>query len=218
MIECLKYALTGECPPGSDRGKNFVHDPKIFGLADVLGQIKLEVRNVQGNRLSICRSMKLGMKRNKISFETLDATLNYMNDDDKKGSESISKRCADVDLVMSQFMGVSKAIINNVLFCHQEDSSWPLDEPKKLKEKFDAIFGITEYNRALDRIIKMRKDEMEQLKVKGNSVYCPILRFSYNDFAGFAFRIRLAICRALEARNGGKICELTKIPTESSKY
>ncbi|XP_023303627.2 DNA repair protein RAD50 [Lucilia cuprina] len=166
VIECLKYALTGECPPGSDRGKNFVHDPKIFSLTDVLGQIKLEVRNVQGARLSICRSMKLGMKRNKITFETLDATINYLNDDDKKGSESISKRCADVDLVMSQFMGVSKAIINNVLFCHQEDSSWPLDEAKKLKEKFDAIFGITEYNKALDRIIKMRKEEMEQLKIK----------------------------------------------------
>lgn len=167
VIECLKYALTGECPPGSDRGKNFVHDPKIFNLTDVLGQIKLEVRNVQGARLSICRSMKLGMKRNKITFETLDATLNYLNDDGNKGAESISKRCADVDLVMSQFMGVSKAIINNVLFCHQEDSSWPLDEAKKLKEKFDAIFGITEYNKALDRIIKMRKEEMEQLKVKG---------------------------------------------------
>lgn len=167
VIECLKYALTGECPPGSDRGKNFVHDPKIFNLTDVLGQIKLEVRNVQGARLSICRSMKLGMKRNKITFETLDATLNYINDGgDKKGSESISKRNVDVDLVMSQFMGVSKAIINNVLFCHQEDSSWPLDEAKKLKEKFDAIFGITEYNKALDRIIKMRKEENEQLKVK----------------------------------------------------
>lgn len=167
IIECLKYALTGEFPPGSDRGKNFVHDPKISNLTDVFGQIKLEVRNVQGARLSICRSMKLGMKRNKITFETLDATLNYLNNDDKTRSESISKRCADVDLVMSQFMGVSKAIINNVLFCHQEDSSWPLDEPKKLKEKFDAIFGISEYNKALDRIIKMRKEEMEELKVKG---------------------------------------------------
>lgn len=166
VIECLKYALTGECPPGSDRGKNFVHDPKIFGLTDALGQIKLEVRNIQGQRLSICRSMKVGMKRGKSTFETLDATLNYLNDG--AGSvDSISKRCVDVDVVMTQFMGVSKAIINNVLFCHQEDSSWPLDEPKKLKEKFDAIFGISEYNKALDRIIKMRKEEMEELKVKG---------------------------------------------------
>ncbi|CAD7012324.1 unnamed protein product [Ceratitis capitata] len=46
-------------------------------------------------------------------------------------------------------MGVSKAIINNVLFCHQEDSNWPLDESKKLKDKFDAIF-----------------EEVDKLKVK----------------------------------------------------
>lgn len=182
VIECLKYALTGECPPGSDRGKNFVHDPKIFSLTDVLGQIKLEVRNVQGARLSICRSMKLGLRRGKTSFETLDATLNYLNDDGdgKKASESISKRCVDVDLVMSQFMGVSKAIINNVLLCHQEDSSWPLDEPKKLKEKFDAIFGISEYNKALDRIIKMRKEELDTLKVKGNQT-CYLIQQNTQD-------------------------------------
>uniref|UniRef100_A0A1B0FGD5 Rad50/SbcC-type AAA domain-containing protein n=1 Tax=Glossina morsitans morsitans TaxID=37546 RepID=A0A1B0FGD5_GLOMM len=166
IIECLKYALTGECPPGSDRGKNFIHDPKIFSLSDALGQIKLEVRNIQGIRLSICRSMKVGMKRGKSSFETLDATLNYLDDGRTRGGDSISKRCVDVDQAMSQFMGVSKAIINNVLFCHQEDSNWPLDEPKKLKEKFDAIFGITEYNKALDRLIKMRKEETAALKIK----------------------------------------------------
>uniref|UniRef100_A0A1A9V356 Zinc-hook domain-containing protein n=1 Tax=Glossina austeni TaxID=7395 RepID=A0A1A9V356_GLOAU len=166
IIECLKYALTGECPPGSDRGKNFIHDPKIFSLSDALGQIKLEVRNIQGTRLSICRSMKVGMKRGKSSFETLDATLNYLDDGRTRGGDSISKRCVDVDQAMSQFMGVSKAIINNVLFCHQEDSNWPLDEPKKLKEKFDAIFGITEYNKALDRLIKMRKEETAALKIK----------------------------------------------------
>lgn len=170
IIECLKYALTGECPPGSDRGKNFIHDPKIFSLSDALGQIKLEVRNIQGIRLSICRSMKVGMKRGKSCFETLDATLNYLDDGRTRGGDSISKRCVDVDQAMSQFMGVSKAIINNVLFCHQEDSNWPLDEPKKLKEKFDAIFGITEYNKALDRLIKMRKEETAALKIKGQFV------------------------------------------------
>ncbi|XP_065361714.1 DNA repair protein RAD50 [Calliphora vicina] len=212
VIECLKYALTGECPPGSDRGKNFIHDPKIFSLTDVLGQIKLEVRNVQGARLSICRSMKLGLKRNKITFETLDATLNYLNDDDKKSSESISKRCADVDLVMSQFMGVSKAIINNVLFCHQEDSSWPLDEPKKLKEKFDAIFGITEYNKALDRIIKMRKDEMEQLKIKESD-----LRFVEHlkqEMEGKSLGLQKYQQKAKTIDDNCKLCEEEMAPIE----
>lgn len=61
---------------------------------------------------------------------------------------------------------MSKAIINNVIFCHQEDASWPLDESKKLKEKFDAIFGTTEYNRAVDKIIKMAKGYNDEIKSK----------------------------------------------------
>lgn len=29
IIECIKYALTGELPPGSDKGINFGHNPKV---------------------------------------------------------------------------------------------------------------------------------------------------------------------------------------------
>ncbi|KAH8376220.1 hypothetical protein KR200_003386 [Drosophila serrata] len=168
VIECLKYALTGECPPGSDRGRSFVHDPKIFGLSESLAQIKMQVRDKRGAQVSICRTMKVSNKRGKATFETLDSTINFLTgagQSKRDNQDSLSGRTADIDLAISDFMGVSKAIINNVLLCHQEDSSWPLDEAKKLKEKFDAIFGITEYNKALDKIIKMRKEAMDELKV-----------------------------------------------------
>ncbi|XP_017054346.1 DNA repair protein RAD50 [Drosophila ficusphila] len=168
IIECLKYALTGECPPGSDRGKSFVHDPKIFGLNECLAQIKMQVRDKRGAQVSICRTMKVSNKRNKVSFETMDSTINFLTgagQSKRDNQDSLSGRTVDIDVAISDFMGVSKAIINNVLFCHQEDSSWPLDEAKKLKEKFDAIFGITEYNKALDKIIKMRKAAVDELKV-----------------------------------------------------
>ncbi|XP_016990537.1 DNA repair protein RAD50 [Drosophila rhopaloa] len=168
VIECLKYALTGECPPGSDRGKSFVHDPKIFGLNESLAQIKMQVRDKRGAQVSICRTMKVSNKRNKVSFETMDSTINFLSgagQSKRESHDSLSGRTVDIDVAISDFMGVSKAIINNVLFCHQEDSSWPLDEAKKLKEKFDAIFGITEYNKALDKIIKLRKEAVEELKI-----------------------------------------------------
>ncbi|XP_030560442.1 DNA repair protein RAD50 [Drosophila novamexicana] len=169
IIECLKYALTGECPPGSDSGKSFVHDPKIFGKKESLAQVKLQVRDRRDMCLSICRSMKVSIVRGKPTFKTIDSTLNFLGSDGKpakaNSQESLSFRGINTDVAVSDFMGVSKAIINSVLFCHQEDASWPLDEAKKLKEKFDAIFGITEYNKALDRIIKLRKTAMEELKV-----------------------------------------------------
>ncbi|KAK2703285.1 hypothetical protein QYM36_018202 [Artemia franciscana] len=37
---------------------------------------------------------------------------------------SIGKKCADIDAEVVDSLGVSKAILNNVIFCHQEDSCW----------------------------------------------------------------------------------------------
>lgn len=42
-------------------------------------------------------------------------------------------------------MGVSKPIIEHVIFCHQETSNWPLTEGTKVKARFDEIFAATRY-------------------------------------------------------------------------
>lgn len=108
-------------------------------------------------RKTVIRSMKLDVgKAGKSKFSTLDSTI-ATEDPVKNTRDDISGRVEDINNNMCEFMGVSRAIINNVIFCHQEDSNWPLDEGKKLKEKFDAIFGTTEYNKAIERIIKIRK-------------------------------------------------------------
>jgi DNA repair protein RAD50 len=41
IIECLKYATTGELPPNS-KGGAFIHDPKLCGEKEVLAQVKLK--------------------------------------------------------------------------------------------------------------------------------------------------------------------------------
>lgn len=56
---------------------------------------------------------------------------------------SLSSKCAEIDREMISALGVSKPVLNNVIFCHQEDSNWPLSEGKALKEKFDSIFAAT---------------------------------------------------------------------------
>lgn len=168
VIECLKYALIGELPPGSSKGQSFVHDPKIANVSESLGQVKLEVKNGDGDKVTVCRSMKCSVTKRGtggLKFETLDSTIHVTLNGKK---ESVSKRCVDTNTEMAHVMGVPKAIINNVLFCHQEDSNWPLDEAKKLKERFDDIFGTTEYNKAIDKILKARKSYEAKAKEKGN--------------------------------------------------
>ena len=57
----------------------------------------------------------------------------------------ISTKCAEMDSEIPQLLGVSKAVLENVIFCHQEDSYWPLAEPAALKKKFDDIFEATRH-------------------------------------------------------------------------
>lgn len=56
---------------------------------------------------------------------------------------SLSSKCAEIDREMITALGVSKAVLNHVIFCHQEESNWPLSEGKALKQKFDDIFSAT---------------------------------------------------------------------------
>ncbi|KAF4714271.1 DNA repair protein rad50, partial [Perkinsus olseni] len=56
-------------------------------------------------------------------------------------TQTITKKCADMDVLIPQLMGVPKAVLESVIFCHQEDSNWPLSDKAALKKKFDDIFG-----------------------------------------------------------------------------
>ena len=54
-------------------------------------------------------------------------------------------------------MGVSKALLEHVIFCHQEESDWPLQGDKILKAHFDEIFSATKYTKALEALHKEKK-------------------------------------------------------------
>lgn len=82
----------------------------------------------------------------------------------KRGT--ISTKCAEMDAEMPMLLGVSKAVLENVIFCHQEDSYWPLAEASVLKKKFDDIFEATKYTKALDSIKNLRKERMADQKVE----------------------------------------------------
>jgi DNA repair protein RAD50 len=56
---------------------------------------------------------------------------------------SLTSRCAEIDEELPHHLGVSLPILEHVIFCHQEDSYWPLGESASLKKKFDEIFAAT---------------------------------------------------------------------------
>lgn len=102
-----------------------------------------------------------------MQMKSEDSTL-LMNVDGKE--VSLSKRKDEATEHMCRVMGVSKAIINYVLFCHQEESDWPLWTDQDVMNRFDKIFGTTEYNTALEKLRKKRKELESEVKDKSKCV------------------------------------------------
>lgn len=112
------------------------------------------MKNSSGIETTISRSARVTKKNGKFQFRSLDATITLS----QNGKEiSSSKRNIDATDDMCTVMGVSKAILSHVLFCHQEEANWPLGTDLELMTKFDQIFGTSNYNDALDRMRAIRK-------------------------------------------------------------
>ena len=74
IIECLKYATTGDQPPNT-RGGAFVHDPKMANEKEVKAQVKLRFYAANGARMLAVRNMSVTMKKTALSFKTLENIL-----------------------------------------------------------------------------------------------------------------------------------------------
>ncbi|EFW98801.1 DNA repair protein rad50 [Grosmannia clavigera kw1407] len=168
IIETLKYATTGEQPPNS-KGGAFIHDPKLCGEKEVLAQVKLSFRSTVGQKLVVTRSLQLTMKKTQRSMKTLDGSLVIYNNGERTG---LSTKVGELDDLVPNYLGVSPAILDAVIFCHQDESLWPMSEPAALKKKFDEIFEAMKYTKAIDNLKVVRKkqgEELQKLKILESS-------------------------------------------------
>ncbi|KAG0229404.1 DNA repair protein rad50 [Actinomortierella wolfii] len=164
IIEALRYATTGEWPPNSKNGASFVNDPKMSGSPSVKAQVKLQFSNVNQREMIVTRSVSVSTTKKGQSLKTLETVL-AMQDPVTGRQQSVSSKCAEIDTELPLNLGVSHAILDNVIFCHQEDSYWPMSEPAALKKKFDEIFASTKYTNVLDNISKYRKTQTTDIQV-----------------------------------------------------
>ncbi|XP_012255537.2 DNA repair protein RAD50 [Athalia rosae] len=167
IIECLKYATTGEFPPGSTgggRANSFIHDPLLTNESSVRALVKAEIVDIRGEQVTVSRRLECTQQKYGKKFQTLDSALSRI--DPATGEKiAISHRCADIDSEMELALGVSKPILNYVIFCHQEESTWPLEDGKKLKERFDQIFDSEKYNKALEKARQISKKLQIEIRV-----------------------------------------------------
>lgn len=166
IIECLKYATTGDLPPNS-KGGAFVIDPEIVSRNNVTAQVKLAFKDVNGRSMITTRSMQLTKKRNTSkaggnTFKTLEGQLAIIQQGNK---QTLSTKNAELDSRIPIHLGASKAILDYVIFCHQDDSLWPLSEASVLKKRFDEIFEASKFTKVLDNLKDIRKEMTTDIRL-----------------------------------------------------
>jgi len=106
--------------------------------------------------------MQLQVKTKSRTFKTLEGSLLLRN----SGERTVfSSRVGGLDGLVPEKLGVSAAVLDSVIFCHQDESLWPMSEPGTLKKKFDEIFEAMKYTKVIDNLKVLRKRKGEELKV-----------------------------------------------------
>jgi DNA repair protein RAD50 len=136
--------------------------------------------------------MSLAVKKSKTTFKTLDCELLMEHHGERV---TMSTKVAQMNKVIPMHLGVPPAILENVIFCHQDDSLWPMSEPSKLKVKFDEIFEAQKYTKAVDTIKSLAKVHKTKL---GNLVIHEANNKSQKDRAERAERQITALSNEVE--------------------
>ncbi len=103
----------------------------------------------------------LTVKKTTRTQKTLEGQLVMIENGERS---AVSSRVAELDQLIPRYLGVSTAILDSVIFCHQDDSLWPMSEPSVLKKKFDEIFEAMKYTKAITNIKEMGKKQTEDLR------------------------------------------------------
>ena len=135
----------------------------------------------------VVRSMEVTQKKSTATFKQLDGALRT-HDTSTGQRVTLSHKCSELDKQIPTLLGVSKAILDHVLFCHQEDSSWPLAEASVLKKRFDEIFDSTRYSKAIAIFKQTEKD----MNAKVKDLFAELSGLKSHQHAAQGFRKDLA--------------------------
>ncbi|KAL6740979.1 hypothetical protein Aduo_014278 [Ancylostoma duodenale] len=160
LIEALNYVTTGALPAG--KLASFVHSLEASNKPRVDGMVKLQFKDCKGRVCVATKRVNATMKKGgKLQCKSDEFNIQVTTADGQVNS--LSSKVADFQKEIVNLLGVPAAILDNVIFCHQEESQWPLSEPKELKQRFDRIFQLTRFVKALEVMKKMKKDYVSTL-------------------------------------------------------
>ncbi|VDK48160.1 unnamed protein product [Anisakis simplex] len=163
IIEALKYATTNELPPG--KMPTFIHDYRIANKTRIDASVKLKFKDIRNRSCVVTRRMTARAEGTKSKLTTRSEESTIAIEVEADDWKSLSSKVVDCKKEVLNLLGVPAAILEYVVFCHQEESTWPLEEPKKLKERFDEIFQVSGYVKAIELLKKEMKENKGHLQI-----------------------------------------------------
>lgn len=163
-IEALNYIVTGQMP--TVKKQAFIHSTDVARKTRIDASVTLEFIDVKGRRCTAVRRL-VATNSVKNAAQAEEHTLAVKYPDGT--TQTLSSKVCDFNKAILHHLGVPKSIFKYVIFCHQEDSCWPLSEPKELKRRFDDIFQLTKFVKAQERMKKIMGDFTKELNTHGVS-------------------------------------------------
>ena len=130
--------------------------------------MKLKFWAINRQPILCIRKMSLRRKNNKLEFKKTEQILKTKGQDLQE--VSVSHTCAEIDRQVPELLGVSRAVLENVIFCHQEDSLWPFRDNQTLKSIFDELFETTKFTKLNETLHRLYKDNRKKLKEEKESL------------------------------------------------
>ncbi|GIX63602.1 DNA repair protein RAD50 [Babesia caballi] len=171
IVECLKMGASGILPPNSDRGKSFIHDCKLSEEREVRAHITLNVETYAQELVSATRKYTMTRDKNipnKAAFKAGETVLRVKRPDGQESS--VSMKTSDLDASMPSLMGLSRALIDSVIFCHQDENNWALDDLAKVKARFDDLLETSRYTKAIAALNKARKEQEDAAHINASKL------------------------------------------------
>lgn len=226
IIECLKYITTGTLPPNS-KGGAFIYDGGLANNLEVKAEIKLHLFDFYNREVVIQKILQTSIKQTKTEQKILEFNVWVNNDikeilDFNNTIKSTINKFNKEDL--TSIFDINTSILENVIFCHQDDSMWYLSEPATIKKKYDEIFSSTRYAKILDNLKKTKKDVATKIKVLNTEInYLLKAKDKKNEIekkileAENVFSEKSASINLLEKNSKDCIEMLKNLTTEQSK-
>ena len=158
IIDSLKYALTGNLPPNCDNEERFVHNVQYSKRSMICGQTRLKFIDSQNKSTDITRNLRLFSSK-----QNNQTTIRFIQDDANISQDNNPIGVNNEALEFWSFE-ISRVVLDYIIFCHQEQTNWPLSDGKVLKKRFDEIFGSISSVKKLEKIQKAQVDHLKLLE------------------------------------------------------